>query len=84
MDELGEEDYLFICGSLFPAIPKSMLTKLISFNKRLYEETMLHHKFAQEGSPWEFNLRDVVRSCQIIQGICMHMGISIFCYIYFL
>uniref|UniRef100_A0A2P2MUR9 Midasin AAA lid domain-containing protein n=1 Tax=Rhizophora mucronata TaxID=61149 RepID=A0A2P2MUR9_RHIMU len=29
---------------------------------------MLYHKFAQNGSPWEFNLRDVLRSCQIIQG----------------
>lgn len=29
---------------------------------------MLYHKFGQNGSPWEFNLRDVLRSCQIIQG----------------
>ena len=29
---------------------------------------MVHHKFAQEGSPWEFNLRDVIRSCEIIIG----------------
>ncbi|GMH22037.1 hypothetical protein Nepgr_023880 [Nepenthes gracilis] len=68
VDELNQEDYHSICSSLFPAIPSSILTKLISFNKRLYEDTMLCHKFAQDGSPWEFNLRDVIRSCQIIQG----------------
>jgi midasin len=30
---------------------------------------MLYHKFGQDGSPWEFNLRDVIRSCQIIEGV---------------
>ncbi|XP_074294838.1 midasin-like [Silene latifolia] len=67
VDELSEKDYHFICRSLFPAIPESTLSKLILFNKRLYEDTMLHRKFAVEGSPWEFNLRDVIRSCQIIE-----------------
>lgn len=68
MDELTDGDYEFICRSLYPSIPESLLHHLISFNKRLHEDTMLHLKFAQEGSPWEFNLRDVIRSCQIIQG----------------
>lgn len=68
MDELVEEDYVFICSSLYPSIPRSVLSKLILFNKRLYEETTVYRNFAQDGSPWEFNLRDVIRSCQIIQG----------------
>ncbi|KAL2899649.1 Midasin [Bienertia sinuspersici] len=68
VDELGEHDYHFICRSRFPSIPESILTRLIVFNKKLYEETMVYHKFAQQGSPWEFNLRDIIRSCQIIQG----------------
>ncbi|GFY97181.1 midasin-like protein [Actinidia rufa] len=68
VDELTEDDYLFICRSLYPSILESLLSKLISFNKQLHEDTMVCHKFAQEGSPWEFNLRDVIRSCQIIQG----------------
>ncbi|CAL5443785.1 unnamed protein product [Camellia sinensis] len=68
VDELTEDDYLFICSSLYSSIPKPLLSKLILFNKRLHEDIMLYHKFAQVGSPWEFNLRDVIRSCQIIQG----------------
>ncbi|KAE8646507.1 midasin [Cucumis sativus] len=68
LDELIEDDYLFICSSLYESIPKPLLSKLILFNKRLHEEVMLHKKFAQDGSPWEFNLRDVLRSCQIIEG----------------
>ncbi|KAL6547365.1 hypothetical protein OROMI_023086 [Orobanche minor] len=68
VDELGDEDYLSICNSKFPSIERSLLLKLITFNKRLHQETMIYHKFAQDGSPWEFNLRDVYRSCEIIQG----------------
>ncbi|KAE8674160.1 hypothetical protein F3Y22_tig00111769pilonHSYRG00499 [Hibiscus syriacus] len=68
IDELVEEDYHFICSSLYPSVPSSVLSNLISFNGRLHEDTMLYHKFGQNGSPWEFNLRDVLRSCQILQG----------------
>ncbi|XP_048323691.2 midasin isoform X2 [Ziziphus jujuba] len=68
VDELVQDDYLFICGTKYPSISRPLLSKLILFNKQLYEETMLYHKFAQDGSPWEFNLRDIFRSCQIIQG----------------
>lgn len=68
MDELVEDDYLFICSSLYPSIQRSILSKLILFNKLLHEEIMVYHKFAQDGSPWEFNLRDVIRSCEIIKG----------------
>ncbi|CAI0420066.1 unnamed protein product [Linum tenue] len=68
IDELVEADYHYICSSLYPSIPGPLLSKLITFNRRLHEDTMLHHKFGQDGSPWEFNLRDVLRSCQIIEG----------------
>lgn len=68
VDQLVEGDFITICNSLFPDINVSVLSKLVLFNKRLHEEIMLNHKFAQDGFPWEFNLRDVTRSCQLIQG----------------
>ena len=68
MDELSAEDFLFICQSLHPSIPTMLLSNLILFNNRLFEDTMIFRKYGQEGSPWEFNLRDVIRSCQIIEG----------------
>ncbi|KAK1434225.1 hypothetical protein QVD17_11144 [Tagetes erecta] len=68
VDELEVEDHIFICSSLYPSIDGDLLSKLINFNKRLNEDTMINHKFGQSGSPWEFNLRDVVRSCQMIEG----------------
>lgn len=68
-DELVDDDYLFICSSLFPSISKVFLSKLICFNHRIYEDTMVLHKYGADGSPWEFNLRDVIRSCQLIEGL---------------
>ncbi|CAK9179916.1 unnamed protein product [Ilex paraguariensis] len=78
VDELSEEDYLSICSSLYPSIARPILSKLILFNKRLHEDTMIHRKFAGDGSPWEFNLRDVIRSCQIIQGAPESLKIDCF------
>ncbi|GJU50477.1 hypothetical protein Tco_1220032 [Tanacetum coccineum] len=40
VDELIEEDHLFICRSLHPSLPDCLLKKLIAFNKHLYEDTM--------------------------------------------
>lgn len=94
MDELVEDDYLFICSSLYESIPTPLLSKLILFNKKLHEEVMLYKKFAQDGSPWEFNLRDVLRSCQIIEGLgsflvglgcflCTYLCSKSFCFNFF-
>ncbi|KAJ1420361.1 P-loop containing nucleoside triphosphate hydrolase [Sesbania bispinosa] len=73
VDELVEEDYLSICESKFSTIPRPLLSKLILFNKRMHEETMLNQKFAKDGFPWEFNLRDVFRCCEMIEGAPKHM-----------
>ncbi|KAL0877422.1 hypothetical protein Bca101_027127 [Brassica carinata] len=68
VDELVEDDYLFICRSLYPSIPSPLLSKLITLNRQLHDGTMVDRKFGHDGSPWEFNLRDVIRSCQFVQG----------------
>jgi midasin len=68
VDELVEDDYLFICRSLYPSVPSPLLSKLIALNRQLHDGTMLYRKFGHDGSPWEFNLRDVIRSCQFMQG----------------
>ncbi|CAH2065804.1 unnamed protein product [Thlaspi arvense] len=68
VDELVEDDYLFICRSLYPSIPSPLLLKLIALNRQLHDGTMVNQKFGHDGSPWEFNLRDVIRSCQFMQG----------------
>ncbi|RRT66389.1 hypothetical protein B296_00040228 [Ensete ventricosum] len=78
VDELDADDYLFICRSQYPSVPETLLTKLICFNNRLYEDTMISRKYGQEGSPWEFNLRDVMRSCQIIEDTSKEASVDRF------
>ncbi|KAL3008468.1 hypothetical protein AAZX31_07G033800 [Glycine max] len=78
VDELVEEDYLSICESKFSTIPRTLLSKLIIFNKRMHEDTTVNQKFAKDGFPWEFNLRDVFRSCEIIEGAPKYSGLYSF------
>ncbi|KAH6554865.1 hypothetical protein KP509_1Z301100 [Ceratopteris richardii] len=67
VDMLSDEDFLFIARSLYPSIPVAFLQKLIQFNGRLLKDTMIDHSYGHLGAPWEFNLRDVLRSCAILQ-----------------
>ncbi|WVZ15742.1 hypothetical protein V8G54_013308, partial [Vigna mungo] len=78
VDELVQEDYLSICESKFPTISQTLLSKLVLFNKRMHEDTTVNQKFAKDGFPWEFNLRDIFRSCEIIQGAPKHSGLYSF------
>jgi midasin len=32
----------------------------------VYKETMIEGKYGRRGAPWEFNLRDILRSCEVI------------------
>ena len=66
MEALEASDLLFIAQALHPAIPAASLRKMIAFNERMREDTMVGRKFGQAGAPWEFNLRDVLRWCQLI------------------
>ncbi|KAL3690583.1 hypothetical protein R1sor_016892 [Riccia sorocarpa] len=68
VDALGENDYLVIARALHPLIPEGLLEKMIRFNGRVFEDTMVAHAYAHSGSPWEFNLRDILRWCELIEG----------------
>lgn len=68
VDTLSEEDFLYISNALFPRVPKALLEKLIKFNSRIFQDTMISRSYGHVGAPWEFNLRDVLRSCTLIGG----------------
>lgn len=68
MDALSSDDFLDIASILHPSIPKSILVKMIGFNARLYHETMIAHSYGNSGAPWEFNLRDILRWCELMEG----------------
>ena len=61
IEELTPSDLYAICQQAFPAIEESALRAMVSFNIQLNEQVSVRHAFAQEGSPWEFNLRDITR-----------------------
>ena len=61
IEELIPSDLYTICQHAFPAIEESALRAMVSFNIQLNEQVSVRHAFGQEGSPWEFNLRDITR-----------------------
>jgi midasin (ATPase involved in ribosome maturation) len=68
IDKFESFDLLFITKNLFPQIEESDLKKMIQFNEELYHDTMVLCKYGKKGSPWEFNLRDLLRWCQLMTG----------------
>ncbi|MCO5604407.1 hypothetical protein L7F22_058572 [Adiantum nelumboides] len=68
VNTLSEEDFLFISRSLHPSLPLEFLQQLIQFNTRILKDTMITRSYGHLGAPWEFNLRDVLRSCALVEG----------------
>lgn len=66
VEEMDSDDFQFITETLYPMIPGAMLEKMIRFNQSLYEETMISRLYGRKGSPWEFNLRDIFRWCDLM------------------
>ncbi|KAJ9116871.1 hypothetical protein QFC22_004528 [Naganishia vaughanmartiniae] len=61
VQEHTPEDLVFICQRIFPQLDEGLLKKVIQLNEGLYHATMIQRQFGQEGGPWEFNLRDIIR-----------------------
>uniref|UniRef100_A0A8D2MF30 Midasin n=1 Tax=Zonotrichia albicollis TaxID=44394 RepID=A0A8D2MF30_ZONAL len=66
VDPLSAEDMKFIGNTLFPAIDKTIIAKMVAFNNKIEKEVMAEKKWGQKGGPWEFNLRDLFRWCQLM------------------
>ena len=67
VDELRPEDLIFILNSIHGDIGEDNIKLMIDFNRRMHKETMELYKFGRKGSPWEFNLRDVFRWCELLK-----------------
>ncbi|XP_071480621.1 midasin-like [Diadema antillarum] len=59
-------DLLFITHSMYPMIDKETLAAMVEFSNELYQETMMEGRWGQRGGPWEFNLRDLFRWCDLM------------------
>lgn len=60
LQEHTPEDLLMICRHLYPA-DLEMVQRMITFNEIIRDATMVSRTIGREGSPWEFNLRDLFR-----------------------
>ena len=61
VDPLTAADLLLISKHMFPNYPEDWLERMITYNSLLETETTLKRSFGRDGSPWEFNLRDIFR-----------------------
>ncbi|KAJ8008932.1 hypothetical protein DPEC_G00083550 [Dallia pectoralis] len=68
VDQLTSEDMEFIGDSIFPNVDTQIISKMVQFNNRLVNEVSVERKWGQRGGPWEFNLRDMFRWCQLMQS----------------
>ena len=55
-------------GSLHPRVPADCLAKMVAFLNALHEGANVQRSFAGMGGPWEFNLRDLLRWCDLAEG----------------
>jgi midasin len=60
LQEHTPEDLLMICRHLYPS-NLELVQKMITFNEIIRDSTMVSRTIGREGSPWEFNLRDLFR-----------------------
>lgn len=74
VEQMQSEDLLFIAMMMYGDIGEDNLRKMINFNELMYEDSMINYKFARKGSPWEFNLRDVFRWCELLLSENMKSG----------
>ncbi|TMS12601.1 Midasin [Larimichthys crocea] len=68
VDQLTDKDMEFIGDSIFPTIDKEIIAKMVEFSNKLVQEVCVERQWGQKGSPWEFNLRDMFRWCQLMQA----------------
>jgi midasin len=61
IEQLSPSDLLMVCQHVFPDLDEDIVRAMISFNMHLDHEVAIQRSFAREGTPWEFNLRDVIR-----------------------
>ena len=66
MQPLGTTDLLFICRQAFTEIDQETLRLMVAFNQSIDANVNQERAFGTLGSPFEFNLRDIFRWCQLM------------------
>ncbi|KAJ3181878.1 hypothetical protein HDU85_003393 [Gaertneriomyces sp. JEL0708] len=80
VEALSERDLNTILAGVYGAgnLEPETLERMVRFNERMKEDTMVKMRFGFRGAPWEFNLRDVVRWVEILStGVSLADSIKI-------
>eukprot|EP00563_Minutocellus_polymorphus_P011097 CAMPEP_0181061420 /NCGR_PEP_ID=MMETSP1070-20121207/22512_1 /TAXON_ID=265543 /ORGANISM="Minutocellus polymorphus, Strain NH13" /LENGTH=5087 /DNA_ID=CAMNT_0023141375 /DNA_START=277 /DNA_END=15540 /DNA_ORIENTATION=+ len=68
VDALTPSDLRSIVATRFPDLSESLVDKMVTFNSTIQGDIVERGEYGQMGSPWEFNLRDIFRWCQLMVG----------------
>ncbi|KAJ3358451.1 hypothetical protein GGF32_000407 [Allomyces javanicus] len=64
---LSDLDLMTIVHDLYPnVVSDDVVRHMLHFNSELHRKTMVTREFGSAGSPWEFNLRDVLRWLELM------------------
>ena len=68
LSEFDPTDLALICSHQFPSLSQETVSKLVSFAVELHKQACVQKTWGYSGSPWQFNLRDLLRWCQAVSG----------------
>eukprot|EP01105_Mastigella_eilhardi_P023687 TRINITY_DN6020_c0_g1_i2.p1 TRINITY_DN6020_c0_g1~~TRINITY_DN6020_c0_g1_i2.p1 ORF type:complete len:5426 (+),score=1513.70 TRINITY_DN6020_c0_g1_i2:922-16278(+) len=66
IEKLSSADLQIIMSAVYPQMDRALQEKMIAFNEALFTEVMVTGSFGHKGAPWDFNLRDMFRWCDLL------------------
>jgi len=68
VDALTDSDLRSIVSLRFKSFSEEFVNQIIDFNNDIHHEVVDSQEYGSDGGPWEFNLRDVFRWCELIEA----------------
>ena len=66
VEPMERSDLVHITAALYPAVPTDVIERMVHFVGSLADASkVVGGNFARAGAPWEFNLRDLLRWCDL-------------------
>ena len=61
---------------LHPGVPQGVRARMVAFLQALHGAANVQRSFGASGGPWEFNLRDLLRWCQLVEQAVQETSVS--------
>lgn len=68
VDGLTDLDLQTIISSKYTTFEEKETNAMINFNNAVHQQVVERREFGTEGAPWEFNLRDAFRWCELVKS----------------